>query len=81
MENHFYRIDTHIRRQREGGAIGSDATGECARLYMLSWDRKFLKRLKDLGIRTELYCRYVDDILCGLEGINPGWMYDNRTIG
>ena len=36
IDNHFYRIDTQIRRQNKGGAIGSDATGECARLFMLS---------------------------------------------
>ena len=79
MDNHFYRIDTQLRRQKCGGAIGSDATGECARLYMLSWDRKLKKKLKSLGIKTELYCRYVDDILCALDAINIGWDYDRDS--
>ena len=29
MNNHFYTINGEVRRQKEGGAIGSDATGEC----------------------------------------------------
>ena len=73
------RIDTQLRRQKCGGAIGSDATEECARLYMLSWDRKLKKKLKKLGLKTELYCRYVDDILCALDAINIGWDYDAKN--
>ena len=45
-------------------------------LYMILWDRKFLKKLKTLGINLGLYKRYVDDIVVGLRGISPGWYFD-----
>ena len=78
MNNHFYTINSEIRRQKEGGAIGSDATGECSRLYMLTWDKKYTTKLRNLGIQTKLYTRYVDDVVCILPPINPGWVYDRR---
>ena len=46
---------------------------------MLSLDRKLKKKLKKLGLKTELYCRYVDDILCALDAINIGWDYDTKN--
>ena len=35
MSNHYYTIGDIIRRQEEGGAIGSDMTGEVTRTYMI----------------------------------------------
>ena len=35
MSNHFYTIEGDIRKQSEGGSIGSDLTGEAARLFMI----------------------------------------------
>ena len=46
MGEHFYTIGGDIRRQEEGGAIGSDLTGELARVYMLQWDQKFLVKVR-----------------------------------
>ena len=61
MENHFYSIGGDIRIQTDGGAVGSDTTGEESRLYMLIWDKTLLGKLKSLGIILDLYDRYVDD--------------------
>ena len=36
VENHYYIINGQIRKQRQGGAIRSNATGECARLFMIT---------------------------------------------
>ena len=78
MNNHFYTINGEIRRQKEGGAIGSDATGECTRLYMLTWDKRLATKLKTMDIHVKLYTRYVDDIVCILPPINPGWTFDKE---
>ena len=55
MSNHYYTIGREIRRQKEGGAIGSDLTGEEARIYMLLWDSKLMERCKQMGIFVALY--------------------------
>ena len=75
LENHVYQIDGTVRRQAEGGAIGSDLSGENPPLYMLSWDCKFRKRLRKLGILIAFYTRYVDDTVCLLQSIQKGWTY------
>ena len=75
MENHFYSIDGKVRRQLEGGAIGSVLTGDNARLYMLRWDSKYRLKLKKLGINLDLYVRYVDDTVVVCSAINRGWRY------
>ena len=49
MSHHYYTIDGVIRRQKDGGSIGSDLTGEEARLYMLQWDDKFMSLCRSLG--------------------------------
>ena len=48
---------------------------------MLDWDDKFINKLKELGINTDIYKRYVDDIFTGLNFINKGWSFrDNRMV-
>ena len=57
--------------------------GEVARNYMINWDKKFLKKIKDLGLTTDLYARCVDDVLVSLNTINKGWDYcqsSNRMV-
>ena len=75
MENHYFTIGGNIYKQTDGSAIGLDISVETASLYMSSWDATFLSRLNRLGIKTELYKRYVDDIVIILRGINQGWYY------
>ena len=43
---------------------------------MIYWDKKFLKKVKDLGISVDLYGRYVDDVITALNTINRGWDYN-----
>jgi hypothetical protein len=76
MSKHFYTIGGKVYRQGRGGSIGSALTGETARMFMITWDRKFLTRITELGITYDLYKRYVDDITMVLNTINDGWMYD-----
>ena len=51
MSNHYYTFNGDIRRQKEGGAIGSDLTGETSRVVMVDIDSRILKKLKVLGIK------------------------------
>ena len=67
MSLHDYVFDGKIIRQREGGSIGLDLTGEVADIYMCHWDELFLQRLSANNIDTKLYERYKDDIDLVLE--------------
>lgn len=62
MKNHTYKFEDVIRKQKEGGAIGIDLTGEMARIFMCWWDRQILDKLAKIGVKVLLYKRYVDDI-------------------
>ena len=44
---------------------------------MTNWDKKFLRKLKNHGLKTNMYARYVDDIVASVNTINKGWSYDN----
>ena len=79
MMNHFFSINGQIYRQRDGSPIDKDLSVEGASLYMILWDKKFMKKLKTLGINLGLYKRYVDDIVVGLRGISPGWFFDRNS--
>ena len=57
MENQVYRFHNKIRIQKKGGPIGLALTGEVADCYMLNWDRKFLEKLKTIGIESFVYSR------------------------
>ena len=50
MQNHVYKFHNKIRIQKTGGPIGLALTGEVADCFMLNWDKKFLDKLKTLGI-------------------------------
>merc|ERR1712082_448445 len=77
MANHFYTIGDNIRRQEEGGSIGSDLTGEAARLYMLQWDQKYLDMLKNMGINIDMFSHYVDDMIIVTRAIGQGWHWED----
>lgn len=78
MSNHFYTIDGQVRRQTDGGAIGSDKTGEVSRIFMILWDDKLVKKCKKLGITFDLYNRYVDDQTIITRAIGKGWRYNTK---
>ena len=75
MNNHFFTIGGRIYRQKDGSPIGLDISVEIASLVMLRWDSKFLAKARKLGIKIDLYKRYVDDILIILKEISPGWYF------
>ena len=55
------KIGDKLYLQKEGGPIGLELTGAVSRAVMASWDKKYLKRVKQAGIKMLLYERYVDD--------------------
>ena len=48
-------------------------TGRIARNY---WGRKFLRKLKKLGLTNKLYAIYVDNVVASLYSINSDWDVD-----
>ena len=38
----------------------------------------FMKKVKSLGIRMDLYSRYVDDVVAALYAVNKGWYYNTK---
>ena len=61
MKNHIYKFGETLRRQNDGGPIGVELTGGLADLFMLYWDKKFLKKLEELNINVKGYKRFKDD--------------------
>ena len=61
METHTYEFANEIRRQRKGGAIGMELTGVVAQIFMVWWDKEFIRKLQEVNIRLKLHERYVDD--------------------
>ena len=80
MQNHFYSYDNTIRRQTKGGAIGNKLTEKLGRLLMKRHDKKYLKLLKKLDIREEIFDRYVDDELEGLAAVEPGVRFEEGKL-
>ena len=84
MKNHIYEFREELRKQKEGGAIGIDLTGELAKIYMTWWDKELIKKLREIGIDPILYKRYVDDIVIIVMKIigesEEGDRADERTI-
>ena len=76
--SHHYTLGGRIYRQPDGGPQGVDTVVEVAEVYMLSFDRRFLAKLRRLGIKVFLYQRYVDDITIQCPAFNPGWGYNSQ---
>ena len=62
MKNHIYKFNDTTKKQKQGGPIGLELTGEVAAIFMMWWDRELLRRIHVLGLNVLLYKRYVDDI-------------------
>ena len=73
-KNHVYNFNGELRKQKEGGAIGMDITGEIAKIFMTWWDKQLLLRLNKLYINP-FHKRYVDDISIGVQAIEEGYEY------
>ena len=76
MNNRTYKFEDVTRKQGEGGAIGSDLTGEMARIFMCWWDRQIIEKSNKVGIKVLLYRRYVDDINKVVEYIKGNFKYE-----
>ena len=80
MENHVYKFANEIRKQKDGGPIGLSLTGEVADCYLIQWDKKFLEKLKTIGIELILYERFKDDITVMLESLEKGSKFENGKL-
>ena len=80
MKNHIYNFNDELRKQKEGGAIGVDLTGELAKVFMCWWDKEMLKHLEESGIEPKLYKRYVDDINIATKGIGIDYEYVDGAL-
>ena len=78
MTNHYFSIGGKMYRQKDGGSIGLDLTVELASVYMSLWDESFIKKCKSLGIKLDVYCRYVDDTIVVCGAIGEGWSYNKK---
>ena len=63
MENHMYTFNNEIKLQSRGGPIGLELIGVLAQLFMVLWDRQFVKKVEDNGLRLRVYKRYVDRVV------------------
>ena len=43
LDRHYYMFGGNIRKQSEGGSIGTEITGEVSRNVMSQWDFKYLQ--------------------------------------
>ena len=62
MKNHMYTFNGEVKRQQRGGPIGLGLTGDVAQVFMCWWDKVFIEKMREDGIRVMLYKRLVDDI-------------------
>ena len=80
METHTYEFANEIRRQRKGGAIGMELTGVVAQIFMVWWDKEFIRKLQEVDIRLKLHERYVDDTNLAGKQTEIGARYDGEGI-
>ena len=80
MGNHVYQFNNEVRIQKSGGPIGLALTGEVADCSMLNWDRKYLEKLSQLGIKPLVYSRLKDDILISTASLEIGTRYSNGSL-
>jgi hypothetical protein len=80
MTNHAYRFDGKIYKQAKGGPIGLDLTGSIAQVFMIWWDREFVKLTVQVRIELFMDTRYVDDIDVALPPAAPGARYVEGEI-
>ena len=79
LSSHTYKVGDEIYLQTEGGPIGLELTGAVCRPFMISWDKKYLRMVKDAGIMMVMYKRYIDDSN-QLARVPPeGAVYDGNT--
>ena len=58
----MYSINGVLKKQKKGGPIGLELTGDIAQVYMAWWDKQMIEKLRENDIILLIYKRYVDDI-------------------
>ena len=69
-----------MRKQKSGGPIGLALTGDLADCYLIEWDKKFINKMKSLGLELILYERFKDDITLIAEIIEGGFLLEKEKI-
>ena len=80
MKNHVFKFQNQLRVQSEGGPIGLALTGEVADCYMNNWDKKFIQKARNIGIRINLYSRFKDDIFICAQSVEKGTKLENGKL-
>ena len=60
-KNHIYSFKGVNRVQKSGMPTGLSETGYLADLFMLWWDKKFIKLLESVCLSCDLFVRFKDD--------------------
>ena len=73
FRKHFYNFGGKTYQQRSGGPIGLRGTCAVARVCMQLWDIKWKNKIGNLGIKTWLLGRYMDDACAFLPSLWHAW--------
>ena len=80
FKHHFYGFAGSKFQQMEGGPIGLRGTCSIARLVMQIWDKKWVSRVEEAGLRLRLYTRYMDDGSIFLQPVKRGWRWKSGSL-
>ena len=61
MSNHVYKVGDTIYLQTDGGPMGLKLTGAIARMVMMLFDKTYLEKVANSGLKMLMYEWYVDD--------------------
>ena len=75
FKKHYYTFGGRTFHQRSGGPIGLRGTCGVARVVMQIYDRKFMGKLEELGIKIHKMVRYMDDTRTLLPPVKTGWRW------
>jgi hypothetical protein len=81
MNNHVYKFNNQLRIHSRGGPIGLGLTGEIADCFMIKWDKQFLQKCENIGIKVTMYSRFKDDIFISALDLEKGTrLVDGKLI-
>ena len=75
MNTHLFQWAGKFYLQRKGGPIGLRATCAVARVTMLFWDEKLMKKMSENNLTSDDGSRYMDDIRLIMNAIQMGWRW------
>ena len=74
-----YSFGGQIYRQLKGLGIGLRASAALARITMCDWDNLWANRQWKLGLKVQIYFRYIDDLRFYLFPLTRGWRWLNSA--